>query len=143
MAPSAGDCAELRYALNLYGLLSVVSKSFFKPKIPVPSLKLASLVPSIFHFAAEGSHCSPKTTDHAEYAIEELLLSFQNNSVQLKSFHNTMMYYNINFRQEVFFSFYNHMCLFSYDNPSIKFYHYLYRALNLYTHSMTLCGLLV
>lgn len=44
--------------------------------IPVPSLKLASLVPSIFHFAAEGSHCSPKTTDHAEYAIEELLLSF-------------------------------------------------------------------
>jgi hypothetical protein len=31
--------------------------------IPVPSLKLASLVPNIFHFAADG--CSPYTTDHA------------------------------------------------------------------------------
>lgn len=29
--------------------------------IPVPSLKLASFVPSMFHFAALG--CSPNTTD--------------------------------------------------------------------------------
>lgn len=30
--------------------------------IPVPSLKLASFVPRMFHFAAEG--CSPNTTLH-------------------------------------------------------------------------------
>jgi len=36
--------------------------------MPVPLLKLASLVPSMFHLAAEGSHCSPKTTDQDAYA---------------------------------------------------------------------------
>lgn len=125
--------AALRYALNLYGLLSVVSKSFFSPNIPVPSLKLASLVPSIFHLAAEGSHCSPKTTDQDAYATGSYSFPTRTIEFNLKVFILYLLHIKqILVKKSIFYiRRYRLFC----GNPSIVFYRCLFQILTLGTYS--------